>query len=168
MNAQDVLTYGHYTVLSAVEDLPEEDWHTPGVCGVWSVKDIIAHLASFEHMLVDLLTSFVSDDAATPTLDAFRDSMEAFNDDEVAKRRRQSADETLAEYVETYEKTAQLLAQIPDEVRRQNGTLPWYGNEYDLEDFIVYSFYGHKREHCAQIAVYRDTLQKRSEEGLKQ
>jgi hypothetical protein len=38
------------------------------------------------------------------------------------------------------------------------GLLPWYSAEYDLEDYITYAFYGHKREHCAQIAVYRDTL----------
>jgi hypothetical protein len=30
--------------------------------------------------------------------------------------------------------------------------------EYALDDFIVYQYYGHKREHCAQIAVFRDKL----------
>jgi hypothetical protein len=45
--------------------------------------------------------------------------------------------------------------------RRQNGALPWYGAEYDLEDFIAYSFYGHKREHTAQINVFRDALARR-------
>ena len=53
---------------------------------------------------------------------------------------------------------AELLAQIPYEGRRLNGTLPWYGEEYDLEDFIIYTFYGHKREHSAQIAAFRDQL----------
>jgi proline iminopeptidase len=28
--------------------------------------------------------------------------------------------------------------------------------EYALDDFIVYNYYGHKREHSAQIAVFRD------------
>jgi hypothetical protein len=51
-----------------------------------------------------------------------------------------------------------LIRQIPLETRRKSGLLPWYGAEYDLEDYITYAFYGHKREHCAQIAVYRDTL----------
>ena len=31
-------------------------------------------------------------------------------------------------------------------------------SEYSLEDFIVYTFYGHKREHSAQIAAFRDRL----------
>ena len=41
---------------------------------------------------------------------------------------------------------------------RENGTLPWYGAEYSLDDFIVYTYYGHKREHAAQIAAFRDHL----------
>ena len=49
-------------------------------------------------------------------------------------------------------------ARVPLELRRKTGTLPWYGDEYDLEDLVAYSNYGHKAEHCAQIAVYRDTL----------
>jgi hypothetical protein len=51
-----------------------------------------------------------------------------------------------------------LAARISADVYRQNGTLPWYGSEYDLDDFIVYTFYGHKREHSAQIAAFRDWL----------
>ncbi|MGQ9887993.1 MAG: maleylpyruvate isomerase N-terminal domain-containing protein [Aggregatilineales bacterium] len=48
VNANDILKYGHLTVLQAVDGLPPADWETPGVCGVWSVKDIVAHLASYE------------------------------------------------------------------------------------------------------------------------
>jgi len=43
---------------------------------------------------------------------------------------------------------------------RQAGTLPWYGLEYALDDFLVYAFYGHKREHSAQIAAFRDRLER--------
>jgi hypothetical protein len=50
------------------------------------------------------------------------------------------------------------LANIPAEKIREAGTMPWYGNEYALDDYLVYSFYGHKREHCAQIAVFRDQI----------
>ena len=46
MHALDVLKYGNLTVLRALKDLPPDDWQTPGVCGRWSVREIIAHLAS--------------------------------------------------------------------------------------------------------------------------
>ena len=53
MDADDVLRYGHSTVLGAVDGLPSGQWDMPGACGVWSVKDIVAHLASYELLLVD-------------------------------------------------------------------------------------------------------------------
>lgn len=34
--------------------------------------------------------------------------------------------------------------------------MPWYGDAYALDDLIVYMYYGHKREHNAQIAAFRD------------
>lgn len=157
MNTGDVLKYGHLTVQRSIDGLAEADWHSPGVCGVWSVKEILAHLASFEQMLADLLKSLLGS-SDTLTLDRFRQAPVAFNDDEVARRRDRTVGEITAEYNRAYEEVAGLLAQVPLEVRRRNGVLPWYGPEYDLEDFIVYTFYGHKREHCAQIAVYRDRL----------
>ena len=157
MNAKDVLKYGHLTVLRTIEGLPEADWETPGVCSVWSVKEIMAHLASFEYVLVDALNSFLAD-GPTPYLDKYINQGLAFNDSEVALRQGKSPSETLAEYNDTQARTMELIAQISEATWRQPGTLPWYGPEYALDDFIAYAYYGHKREHCAQIAVYRDGL----------
>lgn len=156
MNANDILHYGHLTVKQTLTALPESAWETPGVVGVWSVKDVIAHLTSFELLLVDALRS-VQGETATPVLDRFVELGNAeFNDVEVAKRQGLNAAEVWAQYEETAVLAQTLLAQIPAAKRRQTGTLPWYGAEYDLEDFIAYSNYGHKREHCAQIAGFRD------------
>ncbi len=47
MNAVDILKYGHLTVIQTIDGFPESAWDTPGACGTWSVKDIIAHLASY-------------------------------------------------------------------------------------------------------------------------
>jgi hypothetical protein len=167
MNAQDVMKYGHGTVLRAIDGLPEAEWETGGVCGVWSVKDIIAHLTSYEHVLAEVLSSFQSDSAmpssspggsATPTLNAFVEPGGQFNDDQVALRKHNSRADVLAEYTSVHEQVMGLVAQIPAETLRRAGTLPWYGMEYALDDYIVYAFYGHKREHCAQIGVFRDRL----------
>lgn len=158
MNTIDILKNGHATVTATVDGLPEEAWHKPGVCGVWSAKDIMAHLASFEHLLVDALNSLSNEDSPTPALDRFFDGHEQFNDDEVNRRRQRSIEEVMTEYNDTCAQTVALLAALPAGVSRQNGLLPWYGQEYDLDDLIVYTFYGHKREHCAQIAVLRDQL----------
>ena len=157
MNASDILKYGHGTVLQTIEGLPESAWDTPGACGVWSVKDIIAHLASYEHVLVDVLTTCVGG-GPTPYLSKFTDPGVNFNDSEVAARQGKSVKEVLGEYNDTHAQVMSLVSRIPVETLRQAGTIPWYGMEYALDDYIVYAFYGHKREHSAQIAVFRDHL----------
>lgn len=157
MNAQDILKYGHLTVLRTLEGVPASQWTTPGVCGWWSVKDILAHLASYEGVLVDVLRSLQAD-VPTPTLDRYLSRDENFNDAQVAQRQAASPEAVLEEYRETCRTAQALLEELPTSRRREAGLLPWYGSEYDLEDYIVYAFYGHKREHSAQIAVFIDRL----------
>jgi hypothetical protein len=157
MNAVDILKYGQGTVFQTFEGFPESALETPGACGVWSVKDIIAHLASYERVLVDVLTTFVGG-GSTPSLNKFTDPDSNFNDTEVEARKAKSMKEVLGEFNDTHAQVMSLAARIPVETFRQTGTLPWYGMEYSLDDFIVYTQYGHKREHSAQIAAFRDHL----------
>jgi Mycothiol maleylpyruvate isomerase N-terminal domain len=157
MNASDILKYGQGTALQAVEGLPESAWETPGACGVWSVKDIIAHLTSYEHVLVDVLTTFVSSGPGS-YLKKFTEPGGDFNDSEVALRKNKTVREVLGEFNDTHEQVRALATRIPVETFRQTATLPWYGMDYALDDFIVYTQYGHKREHSAQIAAFRDHL----------
>jgi hypothetical protein len=156
VNASDILKYGHRTVLGALADIPAGERDTPGVCGIWSVQDIVAHLASYEQVLAEVLASFLGG-GPTPHLDAYR-SGPGFNDDQVALRTGKGWDEVLGEYQSAQARTMDLVARVPAETLRQPGTLPWYGAEYALDDFIVYAFYGHKREHMAQVNVFKDTL----------
>ena len=162
MNAQDVLKYGNLTLLDTLKGVPKSEWETGGVCGVWSVKQIVAHLTSFEHLVAEVLSTF-SEGGPMPHMEMMgKEGPQRFNDIQVELRQDRTADEQLAEYKEAHDRVMSLIVKIPEETRRQNGTLPWYGEEYDLEDFLVYINYAHKREHCAQINVFRDKLEKSS------
>lgn len=161
MNALDILKYGHLTVLRAIDKLPEPDWHTGGVCGVWSVKDIIGHLAVYELILEEVMTGFLNQgDVAQPNLNKMTAQGNAFNDNEAALRKDYTVEQASREYMDAYARVAALAPEIGPEKYREAGTLPWYGMEYALDDYIVYAFYGHKREHCAQIDAYRDRLRR--------
>ena len=157
MNALDVMRYGHLTVLGAVDGLTDDNWNEAGVCGVWSTRQVIAHLASYELVLADVLDS-IADGGPAPLLDELIAAGADFNDSQVDKRIGQSCTETLEEYRAAYERVAGTARRLPEEVWRQVGVIPWYGPEYSLDDLIAYQYYGHKREHCAQIDVYRDRL----------
>jgi hypothetical protein len=122
------------------------------------VKDIVAHLASYECVLVDVLRRVAGTPGPTPHLDAFLADHAGFNEEQVAARAALEYPAVLAEYDSAYTDAARLLREIPAETRRRVGLLEWYGPEYDLEDFIAYQYYGHKREHCAQIAAFRQPV----------
>ncbi len=161
MHPVDVLTYGQGTVLRTVEGLPAADWDTTGVCGWWSVRQIVAHLASFEHILIEAL-AIAGDtrDDYGPTLKAWFRNGQVFNDEQVANRAALSPEATLADFAAAHAQTIALAAALPAGAWQRTGFLRAYGAEYDPEDFITYAFYGHKREHAAQIAVFRDAIQR--------
>jgi hypothetical protein len=157
MNAADVLKYGHLTVMQTLDDFPAEAWETANVCGLWSTKQIIAHLASYEQLLVEVLQALLQG-GPMPFLNSAMGDPQAFNDEQVGRRQSCTAAEIMAEYQESCAATFALIARIPADMARQPGALPAYGLEYCLDDFLVYTYYGHKREHCAQIMVFRDRV----------
>jgi hypothetical protein len=58
MNKEELLTRldeSREGFLEAIEGLDEQQMITPGVCGDWSIKDILVHLARWEAELVKLL-----------------------------------------------------------------------------------------------------------------
>jgi hypothetical protein len=159
MNPIDILKYGQRTILQTLDAFPKSAVDVAGACGFWSVKDILAHLASYELVLVDVLTTFTGG-ATTPYMKSMMvDGGQAFNDAEVTRRKGNTLSEVLKEFEAAHRQALALAAQISPEVFPRTGTLPWYGMEYALDDYIVYAFYGHKREHSAQIAAFRDVIE---------
>jgi hypothetical protein len=94
----------------------------------------------------------------TPYLTRYTDPDSQFNDAEVEKRKNKSMQDVLEEFNDTHAQVMSMVGRIPPETLRQSGTLPWYGMAYALDDFLVYAYYGHKREHSAQIAAFQDVL----------
>src|ERR1700730_6195677 len=139
MNATDILKYGQPTVLQTLDGFPENAWEMAGACGVWSVKDIIAHLASYEQVLVDILATF-KNGGPTPALNTFIELGGQFNDSEVNRRKEKSIQEVLAEFNDAHAQVMSMIVKIPSETLRQNGTLPWYGMDYSLDDVLVYLY----------------------------
>ena len=161
MNAVDVVMYGQGTFLASLDSVPQTEWELPNVCGYWSVRQIVTHIASYEAMFADVLVSITGNDPA-PTLDAFRNDPAGFNDAEVERRSDLTTDGALDELKSEHERVMSLIREIPPERLREVGTIPWYGPEYSVDDLIAYQVYGHKREHAAQICVFADHLSMKS------
>lgn len=158
MHAEDLLKYGHGWVLMHLNDLDDKDWVTLNVCGWWSTKDIIAHLTSFEVLFSEVFEVILGSEPGPAIAMFTSEGGGVFNGKQVASRSEMSVKDLLADYTQSQAKASELLAKIPVETRRKTGIVPWYGQEYDLEDMIAYANYAHKREHCAQIAIFRDSV----------
>ena len=97
MNVLDILKYGHLTLLGSIEGLSESYTEVTGVCGWWSVKDITAHMTSFEHLLAEVLDTFLGAEFG-PNMTEMAQQAGEWNDLQVEWRGDKSMAEVLAEY----------------------------------------------------------------------
>ena len=155
-----MLHYGNQTWLRALKGVPVDQREVSGACGVWSVRDLVAHLAAYEQVLVEVLKGLTGEKQATPSLDLWQQGGEKFNEASISKRQGLKYEEVLAEYQQADDQVMSLIEKFPEEKLREKGTIPWYGAEYSIEDLIVYQYYGHKREHSAQVEGFRDRVKK--------
>lgn len=167
MNARDVLVHGQDYLLRHLKELPEQHWESPGVCGWWSTREILAHLASFEQVLVEVLEGFLAAGGVEREQPYLKQWLGlgglGFNDYQVDIRKDRAPVELLAELEQAHAAGLALIEQIDAETIRRPGTLPWYGDEYALDDLIVYQFYGNKREHTGQVNAFRHRLRTEGE-----
>ena len=155
MNAENILFAGHRSFMRAIRGLDEPDQNKSGLCGIWSAKDVIAHLASYELVISEVLGKSNGLEA-TPTYDRFQ--VGNFNDAEVEARQSQSYQQVLDEYKAARQEVSNKIKGISLAKLHETDSLKWFGREIDLEDFIVIVGYGHKREHAAQFNAFKDQL----------
>lgn len=154
MDALDILHYGDLEVRRGFDGLSADAWQRVGVTRRWSPRDLLAHLASYELLLGDVLQSVLGS-APTPTLDAMKADHEHFNDLQVSARAGQGPEALMREYIEAHERVQSLARALGPERLRATGSIPWYGDHYALDDFIVFANYAHKREHIGQLKQFR-------------
>ena len=147
METLDVLMYGQQTVERTIDRYRTEDWERIAL-GVWTAKDLVGHLGAFEVRFADILATFVG---APLESDLTAADPRTFNDDQAAIRRDWPVEAVLAEYRAAHERAMAHARAIPPERWREVGTIPWYGPGYSLDDLVVYTIYGHKREHDPQL-----------------
>lgn len=154
MQLLNLIEAGDRLVMDAIQDVTYIDYMSAGAAGLWSVQDIIAHLASYEKLTLEVLERLTVA-GPTPTLDRWVSNMARFDDDEVLLRAAEPLDYVVSEYMETHALVIDAFIRIPKPVLHRRGRLDWYGADRDTEDFLIEMAYAHKREHAAQIDVFK-------------
>lgn len=147
MNPLDAMMYGQRTIDGLIDRLRPDQWEMIAV-GDWTTKDLVGHLGAFEVRFAEIMALF---SGGTPATNLRAETPATFNDDQAAVRKDWSVDQIVTELRDAHRLTMKLAAQVPAETWSAVGSIPWYGPEYALDDLLVYTMYGHKREHAPQL-----------------
>ena len=130
MNIDDVLKYGNLTLLNSLNNVPMSEWETPDVCGVWSVKNIVAHLASYELLLSEILMSFIDAEVDKPLFEAY--GAGNFNDGQVDQRTNMTAEQVFQEYKDAYDAAVYCWIAFQERLVARQGRSPGTGKNTHL------------------------------------
>lgn len=154
MNVTEQLENAHLLVIQTLDNLPELEWDIPMSEGGWTVKDTIAHLASYEHLLADMCHVVLQDATPTPTITQYIQQGTEFNQAQVAARGNHTAQQVIDEFEEVKVEVTGLLASIPVEKIEQKGTLG-RGSERSLSESVS-GLSMHIQRHCDEITAFRN------------
>jgi hypothetical protein len=156
MDLNGLLEYAHGFVIKNTTGLVETGRVEELACGVWSVRDVIGHLCSFKYLVEDVVSTFVGATDPPYLQQWLKGGPGNFGEAQVAARKDISFEQNLAEYKAAHQRMLTLLVRVPEQEIHRPGTLPWYGAQYALDDFILYTDFGHQIEHGSQLALLRD------------
>ena len=122
----------------------------PGAVGVWSVKDVLAHIAFWELYAVNILRSIARGE--TPLLPA-DDETERKNASVVAQYYQRSLAAVISDWQQAREDMLDALEDLDDEVLNDPNYFPWSAGR-SLLDRIAGNSFDHEQEHIEQIRAW--------------
>lgn len=146
----------HLALLEAVEGLNEEQLSHPGVCGDWSIKDILAHLLMWEAETIKLL--FQAQQGKTPLTVHFS---QISDDEQNAIWYQQTKNRPLQavwdDFLAIRAQTIRRVDAFSDEQLNNPKLFPWLKGK-KLTEVIKHSILEHDEEHRHQIETWRSKL----------
>lgn len=139
------------SLLDAIAGLPDEALLRVGAVGVWSVKDVLAHLTAWESELVTALSKL--DAKRAPAILDIEDI-----DDWNAEQYRISAPRPLAAVLEDFAGVHKHLLRAVEDLDERtltdNRRFPWMEGE-PLSYLVAENATWHEQEHADEIRAWR-------------
>ncbi len=154
INVVSLLNSSHIILLNTLDGMQTSEWEHPNICGSWSGRNVLAHLGSFELMMVELLKLGRVEDGEAGRLDQFVLDRHGFNSAEIKHRHSWTLAAIYCEYEQAHEQVKQLATPIVLAGPTPHHGLRRYGSS--MAESLITLGYGHKLAHAAQIAAFRD------------
>jgi uncharacterized protein (TIGR03083 family) len=127
--------------------LSVEQMNRPGAVGMWSVKDVLAHLAYWQRYAAAMLVAAAHGETPDLTGD---DMTERNNASVVAQYYQRPLSAVIADWQAAREELLDQIEQLSDDDLNDPDRFPW-SNGRTLLDRIADNSYDHEQEHIAHI-----------------
>lgn len=156
MAKQDVLEQirqARGALLTAIEGLPDDAMLRPGVVGFWSVKDILAHITTWES---ELITALVQLDRPTRVPEIVKiEDIDGWNEEQYRINARRGLDVVMDDFNGVHKHLLKAVEALDDKTLDNVRKFPWMEGE-PLTYLIMENAIWHEQEHAEDIRKWRE------------
>jgi len=140
-------------MLTAIEGLSPDAMVRPGVVGIWSVKDVLAHITVWQSELITALSQLNSRGRVPGIVNI--DDLDEFNDEQYRNNVRRPLDLILEDLHGVHKHLLAAVEALDERTLTDPRKFNWMEGE-PLEYLLAENGYWHEAEHAAQIRAWRD------------
>lgn len=150
----DQLLGARQKLLTALEGLPQDSLLRPGAMGMWSVKDILAHLTAWESELVTALSKL--DPKQTPAILKI-DDIDEWNADQYHTAAPRPLSDVLEDFHGVHKHLLRAVEALDDKTLGDPRRFRWMEGE-PLSYLVLENAILHEQEHAEDILAWREGL----------
>ena len=141
------------TLLAAIEGLTDDQMLRVGAVGLWSVKDVLAHLVSWEAELVTALARLEQHKQRPPRIVEIED-IDEWNAEQHHTNAPRALSSVLDDFEGVHKHLVQTIEHLSDKQLDDNRIFPWMEGE-PLSYLIAENAVWHEEEHAEDIRAWR-------------
>jgi len=146
-------------LIDEIQGLPDSTLNQKGLVGEWSIKNVLAHLNSWEQVVVQMLPERLATGVTPKVLSDSVADEDAWNAQEVNSSEHMTPQEQLAQFQQTRQDLLQLIHDIGEEGLQRSH--PWASWQGTVAEYILEAIGEHEREHRESVLAAIQSLQKR-------
>jgi uncharacterized damage-inducible protein DinB len=140
-------------LLEAVEGLPDDAMLRPGVVGMWSVKDVLAHLSVWESELITALAQLERPKSVPGIVKI--EEIDDWNDEQYRENVRRGLDVVREDFDGVHKHLIKTIEQLDDKTLDDVRKFPWMEGE-PLWYLVAENGFWHEQEHADEIRQWRE------------
>jgi hypothetical protein len=144
-------------LVHSIDGLSADQMLQVGAVGLWSVKDMLAHLVSWEAELVTVLAQLEQHQHRSPHIVEIED-IDEWNEEQYRINARRPLADVLEDFHGVHKQLIRAIESLDDRVLDNNRLFPWMEGE-PLSYLILENATWHEEEHAEDIRTWREAHQ---------